>query len=178
MRKILFLGISIILLAQFLCASDKFDGESIISSKDIIKAVAEAKADSLTSKQDFEECIKDFEKIEGMFTLYRNNEDGTVYFQILPNQFGKIYLCNMTRQTGDAYMFDASSMMWNFPFFFKKINKRVQLIQKNLKFRAEEPAMKRAVENSITNSIIASSNIFVNLIFLIAEIGITLPHIK
>ncbi len=159
MKKVIYFGILLILCIQFLNAIDKFDAESVISSKDIIKAVAEAKADSLISQQDFEECIKDFEKIEGMFTLYRNNEDGTVYFQILPDQFGKIFLCNMTRQTGDAYMFDASSMMWNFPFFFKKINNRVQLIQKNLKFRAEEPALKRAVENSITNSIIASSNI-------------------
>ncbi|MCK4654206.1 MAG: DUF5117 domain-containing protein, partial [Candidatus Cloacimonetes bacterium] len=129
------------------------------SPEDIKKAVAKVKEDSLTAQKGFDDLVKDMEKIEGLFTLYRDKEEGTVFLQIDPEQFGEIYLCTMTRQTGDAYIFDASAMMWNFPFFFKKINKRVQLIQKNLKFRADEPSMSRAIEKCLTNSIIASSKI-------------------
>ncbi len=152
---ILFLFVS----ASFLFAVDRLDLEGNISPEDIKKAVEEVKEDSLTAQKGFDDLVKDMEKIEGLFTLYRDNEEGTVYLQINPDQFEKIYLCTMTRQSGDAYIFDASSMLWNFPFFFKKINKRIQLIQKNLDFRAEGTAMHKAIEKCLSNSIVASTSI-------------------
>lgn len=137
---------------------DRFDNDSDISPDAIKQAINEAKSDSISAAKGFEELIKDMEKIEGLFTIYKNEEDGTIYLQIEPEQFGEIYLCTLTRQSGDAYMFDASSMLWNFPFFFKKVNNRIQLIQKNVNFRSDEEAMSRALEKSISNSIIASTN--------------------
>lgn len=157
MKKTSFIFLLFILAVGLWC-QNRYEQDSIISADDIKQAISEVKKDSIVSQQDFSELIKDLEKIEGLFTMYRNNEDGTVYLQINPDQFGKIYLCTMNRQSGDAYLFDASSMLWNFPFFFKKVHKKIQLIQKNLDFRAEEPAMKRAVEKSISNSIMASGN--------------------
>jgi hypothetical protein len=146
-------------LGSLLLATNRFDKDSIISPEEIKQAISEAKTDSIIANKGFEDLIKDLQKIEGLFTMYKNPEDGTVYLQINPEQFGIIYLCTMTRQSGDAYMFDASSMLWNFPFFFKKVNNRVQMIQKNISFRAEEEAMSRALDKSISNSIIASTNI-------------------
>ncbi len=149
----------LIFMACSLFANDRFDKDSLISPDDIKQAITEAKSDSIKASKGFEDLIKDMEQIDGLFTIYRNNQDGTVYLQINPEQFGIIYLCTMTRQSGDAYMFDASSMLWNFPFFFKKVNNRIQLIQKNLNFRSEEEAMQRALDKSISNSIIASTNV-------------------
>ncbi|MCF7793256.1 MAG: zinc-dependent metalloprotease [Candidatus Cloacimonetes bacterium] len=156
---ILILILGIFINAFALKGSDKFDPDSLISSEEIKQAITEAKSDSINANKGFEDLIKDLQEIEGLFTMYKNEEDGTVYLQINPEQFGIIYLCTMTRQSGDAYMFDASSMLWNFPFFFKKVNNRIQMIQKNLSFRADEEAMSRALEKSISNSIIASTNI-------------------
>jgi len=149
----------VIFLIMTLNAVDRLDESTVISTEDIIKAVDKAKSDSLLAKTEFNELITDLEKIEGLFTFYRNNEDGTVYMEIKPEQFGKIYLCSMTRQSGDAYMFDASAMMRNFPFFFKRVHRKIQMIQNNLKFRADEPAMNRAIEKCFSNSIIASTKI-------------------
>ncbi|RKX88444.1 MAG: hypothetical protein DRP58_00380 [Spirochaetes bacterium] len=148
-----------ILISGNIWSQDRYEKDSTITPEEIKQAITEVTQDSVVSKQGFEELVKDLHKIEGLFTIYKNMEDGTVYLQINPDQFGKIYLCTMTRQSGDAYMFDASSMLWNFPFFFKKINKKVQLIQKNLDYRAEDPAMKRAIEKSISNSLIAATTV-------------------
>lgn len=151
----LFLVAAIILFSQ-----TSLDPGSLISPEEIKQALTEVKSDSVTASKGFEDLVKDLVKIEGLFTLFEDPEEGTVYMQINPDQFGIIYLCTMTRQSGDAYMFDASSMLWNFPFFFQKVNKKIQLIQKNLNFRADDdPAMKRAIEKSISNSIIASTSI-------------------
>ncbi|MDO9576279.1 MAG: zinc-dependent metalloprotease [Candidatus Cloacimonadales bacterium] len=148
------------LFPLILFSQNRLDPNSVISPEEIKQALTEVKSDSVNASKGFEDLIKDLNKIEGLFTLYEDPEEGTVYMQINPDQFGVIYLCTMTRQSGDAYMFDASSMLWNFPFFFKKVNKKIQLIEKNLNFRADDdPAMHRAIEKSISNSIIASTSI-------------------
>jgi len=158
MKKSIILSLFLILLVS-LAATDRFDADSLISPDEIRQALTDAKSDSVNAGKGFDDLIKDLEKIEGLFTFYRNTEDGTVYLQINPEQFGIIYLCTMTRQSGDAYMFDASSMLWNYPFFFKKVNHRIQMIEKNLNFRADQTEMSRALDKSISNSITASANI-------------------
>ena len=155
MKKLIIALFLVLILS--LQANDKLETTENLTPEDIKEAVKDIKKDSVASKTGFEKFIKEFEKIEGFFTLYRDNEEGKVFLEIKPDQFEEVYLCTMTRQSGDAYMFDASSSLWNFPFFFKKVNKRIQLIEKNLKFRADDPAMKRAIENSFSNSIMASA---------------------
>jgi len=157
MKKNIFLVLVFLLFIPLLSSTDKLENTDSLTPEEIKKAVQDIQADSVAAKTGFEKFVQDFEKIEGLFTLYRDDEEGKVYLEIKPEQFEKIYLCTMTRQSGDAHMFDASSSLWNFPFFFKKVHKKIQLIEKNLKFRAEEPAMNRALENSISNSIIASA---------------------
>ncbi len=159
MRRKMNFAFILLLLFTLLLSDNKLDKSNIISPEEIVEAVKSVKEDSLAAKTGFDEFVKDFEKIEGLFTFYKNIEDGSVYLEIKPEQFDEEFLCTMTRQTGDAYFFDSSSMLWNFLFYFKKVNKRVQLIEKNLKFRADEPSMKRAIENCISNSIIASSKL-------------------
>ena len=43
-------------------------------------------------KKSFSNVIKNYEKIEGLFTLYWNRENNQAYISILPDQFEKIYL--------------------------------------------------------------------------------------
>ena len=159
MRRKMNFAFILLLLFTLLLSDNKLDKSDIISPEEILEAVKSVKEDSLAAKTGFDEFVKDFEKIEGLLTFYKNNENGSVYLEIKPEQFDEEFLCTITRQTGDAYFFDSSSMLWNFLFYFKKVNKRVQLIEKNLKFRADEPSMKRAIENCISNSIIASSKL-------------------
>jgi len=64
-------------------------------------------------KKAFNEIIKDYEKIEGLFTFYWNKEKNKVYLSIFPKQFNKIYLAGLTRQSGDGYRYDGANMMGN-----------------------------------------------------------------
>lgn len=158
MKNLVFV-IIIFLLVFSLPAQDKYDPEDKISPEEIVEVVKSVKEDSIAAATGFDKFVEEMEKIEGLFTFYKNTETGEVYLELMPEQFNVDHLCTITRQTGDAYIFDASAMLWNFVFYFQKINKRVQLIERNIAFRSEEPALKRALENSFSNSIIASTKI-------------------
>ena len=108
----------------------------------------------------FEDVIDGFDKIEGLFTIYRNQKEGKVYLEIRPEHFGPVYLCNITRQSGDAYLFDSGAMLDQFPFFIRQVGKQVQFVRKNVAFRASaESAIRRALEMDISNSIWGSAKV-------------------
>ncbi len=109
---------------------------------------------------DFETVIKDFPKIDGMFTIYWDKEKNQAYLSIKPEQLEIVYLSNVTRQTGDAHSMDASSMMNTFPFMFKKVGNQIQFTNVNVKFRADEnSAISNSLENSLSNSLMGSASI-------------------
>ena len=113
-----------------------------------------------SSQKTFEDIIKDFKKIEGLFTIYWNENNNKAYVEILPDQFETIYLAGLTRQSGDAFLLDGSSMLDEYPFMFKKVGERIQYINVNLKFRAETNSpFHKSVESHKSNSILASTKI-------------------
>ncbi|MXW81734.1 MAG: hypothetical protein F4Z57_22660, partial [Gemmatimonadetes bacterium] len=85
--------------------------------------------------------IKDFDKIEGLFELYRDPEENKVFLAIRPDQFDQIYLCSITRTQGDGYFFDSASLVsigrgWGtFPFVFQRVGKKVFFAHKNVYYR-------------------------------------------
>ena len=111
-------------------------------------------------KETFEYKIKDYKKVEGLFTFYVKEDENKALMVINPDQLEKIYLASFTRQSGDAYYFDGSSMMGEFPIMFKKVGKKIQGIEVNIKFRADKDlAINKALESHISNSILYSSKI-------------------
>ena len=50
---------------------------------------AEEKKDK---EKPFDEVVKDMEKIEGLFTFYRDKDENKVLIEILPDQFDKDYI--------------------------------------------------------------------------------------
>ena len=115
------------------------------------------------NKQDlplYLDLIKSYKKIEGFFTFYWDQDKNKVLISISLDQFEKIYLANMTRQSGDGYYYDSSSMMNEFPFKFKKVARNIQFIHVNTMFRAdEEKAIYKAIKNNLSNSIISKGKI-------------------
>ena len=132
------------------------------ASNDTTKAGSEDKDKKKKKPKEpkFEDLIEDYVKTEGLFTIYSNEKEGKVYLEIRQDQFGPLYLVNLTRQSGDASLFDSGAMMNEFLFFIQMVGKNVQFIQKNVAFRADsEAAIKKALERSIPNSIWASAKI-------------------
>ena len=108
----------------------------------------------------FDELIEDYTRIEGLFTIYSSEKEGKVYLEISQDQFGPLYLCNITRQSGDGSLFDSGAMLDEFPFYLKQVGKKIQFVRKNVKFRAsKDAAINRAVDQDISNSLWASAKI-------------------
>ncbi|GAB4381009.1 MAG: zinc-dependent metalloprotease [Calditrichia bacterium] len=155
--------IIILLLGWALIASPLWAQSGQETEKDTTKVEEKAEGNSKKKKPKepkFEELIEGFEKIEGLFTFYQNIEEGKVYMEIRQDHFGPVFLCNITRQSADAYLFDAGAMLGEFPFFVKRVGKKIQFIQKNVAFRAgENSAIQRAIESNLSNSIWGSAKI-------------------
>lgn len=113
-----------------------------------------------SSGKSFEDIVRDMREIHGLFTMYWDEDKDKVFLKIKQNQLDKVYFCDVTRNSGDAFMFDSGSMLQSFPFVFKKVGDRIQFIHKNVKFRAEpDAAISKAVNNSFSHSIIGSATI-------------------
>ena len=108
----------------------------------------------------FDDIVSGMDEIPGLFTMYWDEDKDKVYLKIKQNQLDKVYFCDVTRSSGDAFMFDSGAMLQSFPFVFKKVGNRIQFIHKNVMFRAEpDAAISRAVDNSFSHSIIGSAAI-------------------
>lgn len=108
----------------------------------------------------FETVIKDYQKIEGFFTFYIKPDEGKVYMEIKPDQFGVEYLCNMTRSAGDGTYYDNGADRGDFPFFFKRVGTKIYMMEKNLRYRADPASpLSRAIDRGVSNSIFGVAKI-------------------
>lgn len=106
----------------------------------------------------FADVVKDFRKIEGLFTVYVNEDENKYYMSVSPKQLKKFYLANITRQTGDAAFFDAAALLGNYTFMVEKIGKKLQFVLKNVDYRADSlTPIHKAIENSFSTSLMASA---------------------
>uniref|UniRef100_A0A0C1RJD1 DUF5118 domain-containing protein n=1 Tax=Tolypothrix bouteillei VB521301 TaxID=1479485 RepID=A0A0C1RJD1_9CYAN len=64
------------------------------------KAGSTAKPAPKEEFEAFDKVIKDTEKLEGLFTLYRNKEQNKIYLEIKPTQLNKNYLATATLESG------------------------------------------------------------------------------
>ncbi len=87
----------------------------------------------------FEKLIKKARAIEGLFNVYAKDEEGKYLLEIRPEQLDVIYLLNPTLESGlgQAFIYPAM-MLGEYPVSFRRSGKTIQLIQKNLLFRAAE----------------------------------------
>ncbi len=115
---------------------------------------------SKSAKKPFKEVIKNFKAIEGLFTIYWKESTNKAYLSLTPQQLEKIYLAGITRQSGDALYLDGSSMLNEYPFLFKKVGERIQYVNANVLFRADESSpFRKSVERHKSHSILSSTKI-------------------
>jgi len=140
----------------------------LIGQKDVIESIEkdiERRKPKLNhskspSNNSYEDIVKDMDEIPGLFKMYWDKDKDKVYLEIQQNQLDKVFFCDVTRSSGDAFMFDSGAMLQSFPFIFKKVGSRIQFIHQNVYFRAEpDAAISKAIDNSFSHSIIGSASI-------------------
>ena len=125
-----------------------------------IQSKKSSKGAKKNGKKAFKNVIKDFKKSAGLFTIYWSKEKNKAYLSILPDQLEKVYLVGLTRQSGDGYYLDGSSMLNEYPFMFTKIGNRVQFVNVNVKFRADKDSpFSRSIDRHTSHSILSSTMI-------------------
>lgn len=108
----------------------------------------------------FKNVVKKFQEMGGLFSFYRKQDDGRVLMEIRPEQFDKLYLCALTIEAGDGFMFHAPGMMNSFPFVFKRVGRKVMMIHKNVYFRADKSsATYKALQHGVSDSVVAVATI-------------------
>jgi hypothetical protein len=109
-------------------------------------------------RKSFDQVVKGMDKIEGLFTFYRDEDSGNTYMEIKPEQLGEVFLCSITREAGDGQYYDSSAQMREFPFVFVKAGHTIQFVHKNVYFRADEgKPIARALERGLSDSIVGTS---------------------
>ena len=134
--------------------------KELIQIKEKDFKVSSKKQSTKSKGPSFLDLVETMEEIPGLFTMYWDEDKNKVYMKIKQDQLNKVYFCDVTRNSGDAFLFDSGAMLQSFPFIFKKVGDRIQFIHKNVMFRAEpDAAISRAVDNSFSNSIVGSASI-------------------
>jgi predicted Zn-dependent protease len=102
----------------------------------------------------FQEISRTFDKLNGLFTLYRNQE-GQIFLEVKPEQLNKNYLATLTLESGIGESGIYSGMpLQDFLFYFRRVNNNLHFVVRNVKFRAEsnkpeEGALARSFSDSV-----------------------------
>lgn len=114
--------------------------------------------DPKSELQPFNEVIKNTGKLEGLFTLYRNQESGKIYLEIKPNQLNRNYLSTVTMESGIGERGIYSGMpLQDFLFYFRRVNNNLHFVVRNVNFRSR-PAdpQARSLNRSFSDSVLYS----------------------
>jgi hypothetical protein len=111
--------------------------------------------------EDFNEVIKDTQKQQGLFTLYRNKEENKIYLEIKPEQLNKNFLATATLESGIGEAGIYSGMpLQDFLFYFERVNKKLNFVVRNVNFRTREgDPQARSLARSFSDSVLYSIEI-------------------
>lgn len=114
-------------------------------------------------EKSIEEVVKDYEKIEGLFTLYRKKEAGkdTVYMEIRDDQLDRLMLLQVTQSTGTGgYSLAAGNPIDDILFKLVRRDEQILFVVPNVRFRADErQPIARAVKRSFADAYLESFRI-------------------
>ncbi len=120
------------------------------------KPESNAKSPKEDELEDFAEVIKDTQKSEGIFTIYRHQHKNKIYLEIKPEQLQKNFLATSTLESGIGEKGIYSGMpLQDFLFYFQKIDNQIQFVVRNVNFRTREgDPQAKSVARSFSDSVL------------------------
>ena len=108
--------------------------------------------------QPFDQLIKDYQKLAGLFTLYRHKETGKIFAEIKPAQLNRNFLAVMTLESGlgERGLYRGIPLR-DLIFTLRRLNNNLQFVVPNTNFRAQlgDP-QERSLSQSFSDSILIS----------------------
>ncbi len=120
------------------------------------KPNSNAKPTKKDDLEEFDEVVKDTEKQQGIFTLYRQKEKNKIYLEIKPEQLNKNFLATSTLESGIGERGIYSGMpLQDFLFYFKRVDNNLQFSVRNVNFRTREgDPQARSLARSFSDSVL------------------------
>lgn len=117
-----------------------------------------------TVKDKYKQKIKNTEKLDGLFTLYRDKSNGKLYIEIEKEQLDKEYIHFSYIENGVT---DAGFFRGNFRnskvFKIQKYYNRIEFVQENTSYYFdEESALARSAEANVNTPVLVSEQIIVS----------------
>ncbi|MFQ4142820.1 zinc-dependent metalloprotease [Chlorogloeopsis sp. ULAP02] len=161
------LTICTVLLCYLLCANNHAVADQLLSNYvqpfnglPVFESVGIADSSEKEYRKEsfrrFRERLKDTDKLEGLFTLYRDKDSGEIYWEIKPEQLNQNYLCTVTLESGIGESGIYSGLpLQDFLFYFQRVNYNLHFVARNVKFRAkpDEPEV-RSLARSFSDSVL------------------------
>jgi hypothetical protein len=114
-------------------------------------AAPEAKVEPKKEKS-IDEVVKDYEKLPGLYTLYRKKDSGreTIYMEIKEAQLNQLILIQATVSTGNGKSVSAGDPLVDIPVKFVRMpDEKIYMITPNTDFRANEATpISRSIKRS------------------------------
>lgn len=106
----------------------------------------------------FEELVKNTEKLDGLFPIYRDKKRGEIYLEIKPQQLNKNYLLTIAIESGIGQGEIYRGMGLNDAiFYFRRVNNNLLFTLRNLQFRTRPGDPQQGyVNRSFSDSVLAS----------------------
>jgi hypothetical protein len=104
----------------------------------------------------FEQLTKGLQRLDGLFTLYRDRSNGKLYAEIKPDQLNVYHLCTVTLESGIGQSGIYSGFdLGDYLFYFRRVNNKIHFVVPNVYFRtrADDPQL-RSVQRSFSNSVL------------------------
>lgn len=139
-------------------------GEGNRTSGGVVKLEGQEETPSDEEEDPITEKVKDFEKLDGIFPVYRQVKEGreTLYLEISPDQFGKLVMLQTTASTGLADgRIAAGDPINDLIFDFERTpNNRVVMKVPNIFFRAKDgEPIAEAVRRSFPDAVVESFSV-------------------
>ena len=136
--------------------SERYEGGPLANSKNDVTAAVAAIAEPKKDKN-IDDVVKDgFEKIPGIVTLYRKQENGsdTIYAEVREDQIGQLMMLQATASTGTGTQVAEGDPIDDLVFKFTKTpDDRLVLTVPNFKFRADaDTPMAKSLHRSFTDA--------------------------
>jgi len=140
-----------LILVIFIIPMTRASTPNILSAPQLI-------SNAETGDDTYEEFVDGYEKIEGMFTLYRDEETGQTLMEIQPEQLNKNFLCAIALESGigEAGLISGIPIR-DFVFQLRKQQDNIQFVLPNIRFRTDEfDPQARSIKRSFSDSVLYS----------------------
>jgi hypothetical protein len=107
-----------------------------------------------TGDQGFDAMVQKWERLDGLFTLYRDRRAGKLYLEIRPDQMNVNYLNTVTLESGVGEgVLHSGLPLIDMVFNWRQVNNRIQFVVPNVYFRTrpgdpQAEAVRRAFSDS------------------------------